>query len=264
MKKSLLALLLVGCLAATAAAADGPDFTVASTEKQDAPALWADLAQTKPLMLASQETGGQIVEEWYSSKTRFSVSAFMRFSFPSSTQVTTDGLWYSDFFDWGWGGSAEADLIFFVNPQWGVGPYLSVGADRFYGNRLNFFNGDFVEVGDMDMVTAIIGVKFVQKLSPYVSWDGHLGGGIVHYDRVTWSGVDSGLPFANEELFRQINRGVFEFAGRLCVGGRHIMADFGFGLRYMGGAARGADVSNFIDPDIFITFMLELGLTISF
>ena len=87
---------------------------------------------------------------------------------------------------------------------------------------------------------------------------------MVHYDRVTWSGVDSGTPFADEELFKAINRGVFEFAGRICVGGRHIMADFGFGLRYMGGAARGADVSNFIDPDIFITFMLELGLSIRF
>lgn len=231
---------------------------------QDAPALWTDLAETRPLMLPSQETGGQIVEEWYSSKAKLSISAFTRFSFPSSTEVTVDGLWYSDFFDWGFGGSGEIDLIFFATPQWGVGPYLSVGADRFYGNRLSFFNGDFADVGDMDMVTAILGVKFVQKLSPFASWDGHLGVGIVHYDRVTWSGMDAGVPFGDEELFKPINRGLFEFAGRISVGGRHIMGDFGFGLRYMGGAARGADVSNFIDPDILVTFMLELGLSIRF
>ena len=123
---------------------------------------------------------------------------------------------------------------------------------------------DFVDVGDMDLITAIAGVKFLQKVSPYVMWEGRLGAGIVHYNQVLWSGVDTGVPFTDEQLFKPVNRGVFEFAGRICVGGRVIMGDFGFGLRYMGGAARGRDVSNFIDPDILITFMLELGLTVRF
>src|SRR5258708_29962349 len=128
-------------------------------------------------------------------------------------------------------------------------------------------NGDFVNVDNMDLTTVIVGVKFVQRASPFVLWEGHLGLGIVHYDKVEWSGVDSSTTpstFSNEELFKPITRGVFEIGARIGAGNRAVQADFGFGFRYMGGAARGADVSNVIDPDLFFTFMLELGLTVRF
>jgi hypothetical protein len=250
MKKVLLALFLAPALCSAASA-------------QEAQALWADLAETRPFR-ADQEVGGQVAEDWYSSKWRGSISAFYRASFPSSTQVTVDGLWYSDFFSYANGFSVEADLLNFLTPNWGVGPYVSAGWDRFYGDSLHFFNGDFFNVGDMDMETVILGVKIVQRVSPVVFWDGHLGGGVAHYQQVLWSGVDNGVPFANEQLFKPIYRGVFELGGRLCVGSEHIQADFGFGLRYIGGAARGKDVTNFIDTDILITFMLELGLTVRF
>jgi hypothetical protein len=255
MKKILLpSLVLVGALSTAAAAQD------------DTRVLWADLAATHPLssVPSFQEQGGQVTEEWYTPRLRGSISVLGRVSFPGSTNVTADGLWYSDFFDVGWGVSVEADLLSFVTPHWGIGGYISAGWDEFTGQTLHFFNGDFVNVGNMDQTTVIIGGKFVQRLSPWVTWEGYMGGGMVHYAKTTWSGVDTGIPFSNEELFKPINRGVFELGGRLGVGSRNFQIEFGFGFRWMGGAARGADVSNLVDPDYFYTFILDLGLTLRF
>lgn len=249
--KYLLPLLFAGGLSTAAAAQD------------DAQTLWADLGATRPLV-ALQEQGGQVVEEWYTPKLRASLSVLGRVSFPSSTEVTIDGLWYSDFFDVGWGISVEADLLSFVTPHWAVGGYLSVGWDTFEGNTLHFFNGDFVNVDNMDQTMVIVGGKILQRVSPFVLWEGRLGVGLVHYASTDWSGVDQGVAFSNEQLFKPINRAVFELAGRLYAGNRNLQGDFGFGFRYMGGAARGKDVSNFVDPDVLFTFMLELGLTVRF
>jgi len=252
--RPLLPLLLVGSLSTAVAAQD------------DAQSLWADLGATRPFV-SLQEQGGQVTEEWYSPKLRASLSVFGRVSFPGNTDVTIDGLWYSDFFDVGWGVTVEGDLLTFITPHWGIGGYLSVGWDTFTGNTLHFANGDFVNVDNMDLTTAIVGVKFVQRASPFVLWEGHMGLGIVHYDKVDWSGVDSSTTpstFSNEELFKPITRGVFEIGARIGAGNRAVQADFGFGFRYMGGAARGKDVSNFVDPDLLFTFMLELGLTVRF
>ena len=254
-KKPLLALLFIGALSSAAAAQDSAEV------------LWADLAGTRALSSVQEtsgQAGGQVSEEWYSPKLRGSLSVYARASFPSSTEVTVDGLWYSDFFEWGAGVSIEGDLLTFVTPHWGVGGYVSVNWDRFYGETLHFFNGDVLNVGDMDMETVIIGAKVLQRVSPFVYWEGRLGVGWVHYERTTWSGVDAGTPFADEELFKSIDRFVFELGGRIAAGSRHVQVDFGFGMRWMGGAARGADVSSFIDPDVLITFMLELGLTVRF
>ena len=249
--KFLLPLLFIGGLSTAAAAQD------------DARTLWADLGATRPFATL-QEQGGQVTEEWYSPRLRASLSVFGRVSFPGDTDVTIDGLWYSDFFDVGWGVTVEGDLLSFVTPHWGVGGYLSVGWDTFSGNTLHFANGDSVNVDNMDLTTVIVGVKVVQRASPFVLWEGHMGVGVVHYDKVEWSGIDTGVPFSNEELFRPITRGVFEIGARIGAGNRNVQADFGFGFRYMGGAARGKDVTNFVDPDLLFTFMLELGLTIRF
>jgi len=243
--------------------AAGPGFAVA----QDSPALWTDLQGTKPFV-ALQEPGrgqgGQVVEEWYTPRTRFSLSVYGRVSFPSDTQVTIDDLWYSDFFDPGLGVSVEADLLAYLAPTWAIGGYLSVGWDSFNGNTVGFTSNDFVRPDDMELTTGIIGVKVLQRVSPWVIWEGRMGVGMVHYSSVNWSGQDAGVPFSNEQLFQAINRAVWEIGGRIGVGNPHIEADFGFGFRVMGGASRGRDVSNFIDPDILTTFMLELGVTARF
>ena len=237
--------------------------STAAAAQDDVRTLWTDLAETRTLT-SVQEQGGQVVEEWYTPKLRASLSVVGRVSFPGSTNVTADGLWYSDFFDVGWGFSVEADLLSFVTPHWGVGGYISVGWDEFTGQTLHFFNGDFVNVDNMDQTMIIAGGKFVQRLSPFVTWEGYLGAGLVHYAKVDWSGVDQGVPFSNEELFKPINRGIVELGGRLGVGSRSFQVEFGFGFRWMGGAARGADVSNLVDPDYFYTFLLDIGLTARF
>jgi len=254
MKKTLLLSFLLAGAGASAAAA-----------QESADPLWTDLGAARGFP-SLQEQGGQVLEEWYSPRLRASLSVFGRISFPSDTQVTNSGLWYSDFFGAGYGLSVEGDLLSFVMPHLGAGGYLSFGWDRFGGQTMNFSNGDFAKPGDLDLSTVIVGGKIVQQFSPFVSWEGRMGLGIVHYSKVDWSGFDSGGlppgPFSNEELFRPINRGVLEIGGRVGVGSRQVQADFGFGWRYMGGAARGRDVSAFVDPDPLYTFALELGLTI--
>jgi hypothetical protein len=211
-----------------------------------------------------QEQGGQVGEIWMAPRTLFALSAIGRISFPGSTEVTIDNLWYSDFFNVGWGFSLEADLMSFVTPSWGVGGYISGGWDQFGGETLHFFNGDFVNVDNWDQTSIIVGGKFQQQFSPLAMWEGRLGVGWVHYNSVKWSGVDAGVPFSNEELFKSINRAVFEMGFRTLIGNRHIAGDIGFGFRWMGAAARGADVTNAIDPDLFYTFTIELGLTARF
>lgn len=262
MKKLLLPLAFAGLLPAAAQAQDDPR-AVAAAPADDARVLWADMAGSHAVN-ALQEQGGQVVEEWYTPKLRGSLSVYGRISFPGSSNVTADGLWYSDFFDVGYGVSVEADLVSFTTPHWGFGGYLSVGWDEFTGQTLHFFNGDFANVGNMDQISVVLGGKMVQRLSPWVTWEGYMGAGLVHYDHTTWSGVDTGMPFTNEELFKPINRGLFEIGGRLGVGNRTFQVDLGFGFRWMGGAARGKDVSNVVDPEVFYTFLIDLGLTANF
>ncbi|RPH41724.1 MAG: hypothetical protein EHM91_09910 [Planctomycetota bacterium] len=243
--------------------AAGPAFAIA----QDSPALWTDLQGSRPfsaLQEPGRGQGGQVVEEWYTPRTRLSLSIYGRVSFPSDTQVTIDDLWYSDFFDPGLGLSVEGDLLAYMAPTWGIGGYLSVGWDSYSGNTIGFSPTDQVKPEDMELTTGIIGIKVLQRVSPFVIWEGRMGLGAVRYSSVNWSGLDAGVPFSNEQLFQSITRAVWEIGGRIGVGNPHIEGDFGFGFRVMGGASRGRDVSNFIDPDILTTFMLELGVTVRF
>jgi hypothetical protein len=261
MKKLMLVLLALGALPAAAFAQDGPR-------------MWSDLAESRsfdPQQGDPRGRGGQVVEEWYTPRLRASLAVYGRVSFPSNTNVTVDGLWYSDFFNPGWGASIEGDLLSYISPAWGVGGYLSGGWDRFDGQQINFANGDFVKADHMDLTTVIIGGKVVQRMSPFFGWDGHLGIGVVHYSAVHWSGFDSNPlppklpgPFSHEELFSPTTTVVGEIAGRLIFGSPRVEADLGFGVRIMGGARRGRDVTNAIDPDILTTFMIELGVTFRF
>ena len=238
----------------------------AAAVAQDGPRLWADLAESRSIPDPGQEgrRGGQVVEEWYSPQLRGSLAVYGRVSFPSSTDVTVDGLWYSDFFNPGWGFSVEGDLLSYVAPHWGVGPYLSAGWDRFDGQTIHFPLGDVVEADHMDLTTLLIGGKVYQRFSPMFAWDGHMGVGWVHYSSVKWSGVDFGVPFSNEELFRSTDTAVGEIGGRFIFGGPNFEVALCFGIRIMGGPNRGKDVNSNVDPDILTTFMIELGLTARF
>ena len=241
--------------------------TPAAALAQDARTLWADPPAVFQDERGPRGRGGQVVEEWYSPSTKASLSFYGRVSFPSSTEVTIDEIWYSDLFDPGWGISVEADLLTFITPHWGVGGYASYNWDRFDGNRISFAGGDFAEPDHMTLNSVFVGAKVMQRLSPWVTWEGRMGLGIVTYSKTEWSGFDSSTTpsaFSDEELFQRITRGAFEIGGRIGVGGPHLEVDFGFGVRIMGGASRGKDVTDFIDPDILTTFMMELGLNLHF
>lgn len=243
------------------AAAAGPALAVA----QDLPTSRSFEAQIEPA--GPRGKGGQVVEEWYTPRVKASLSFFGRVSFPSDTDVTVDGIWYSDLFDPGLGLSVEADLLTYVTPHWGVGGYVSVGWDRFDGERVDVSPTDFVKPDDMDLSTVLVGAKVVQRISPFAYWEGRLGLGMVHYSSVDWSGFDNSTPpgpFSGEELFSSANRFAFEVGGRVGFGSPHIQGDFGFGVRIMGGAKRGRDVTSFVDPEILTTVMLELGITLRF
>jgi hypothetical protein len=251
-------------LLALVAFASAPTFAVA----QDARTLWTDAPPT----IFQQEDrgprgrGGQVTEEWYTPNTRASLSFFGRVSFLSDTDVTVDGIWYTDLFDPGWGLSVEADLLTFIAPHWGVGPYVSYNWDRFDGNSITTSSGFSATPDQMTLNSVFVGGKVLQRLSPWVSWEGRMGLGLVTYSHTEWSGFDPTGPetFSNEELFQRITRGAFEIGGRIGVGSPHVQADFGFGVRIMGGASRGRDVTNSVDPDYLTTFMLELGLSLRF
>jgi hypothetical protein len=230
---------------------------------QDTLSLWEEPREV-PRLSSLQEQGGEAGEVWIAPRVRAAVSAYYRLSIPGDTQVTIDNLWYSDFFSVGNGFGLEGEVMSYVAPGWGIGGYLSGGWDRFNGDTLNFFNGDSLSVGDMDLTTVLVGAKFQQRVSRIVTWEGRMGLGWVHYSSVKWSGVDSGTPFSNEELFRSITRAVFEMGFRAGIGGRRAEFDLGLGFRYMGAAARGRDVTSAIDPDLFYTFMIELGLSLKF
>jgi len=233
----------------------------AAASAQDHFSLWEDPQEVRP---GRQEQGGEVAQVWIAPRTALSLGVYGRLSFPGSSQVTIDNLWYSDFFDIGYGVSGELALMSFVTPEWGVGGYLEVGWDEFNGQTLHFFNGDSVSVGNWDQVSVLVGGKFQQRLSPGVTWEGRLGIGMVHYDSVKWSGVDSGVPFANEELFKAINRAIVDLGFRIGFGTPRFQFDLGFGFRYMGAAARGADVTSAIDPDLFYTFTMDLGFNLKF
>jgi hypothetical protein len=257
MKPTLLAALISAVLSSLAAAQDGPR-------------LWSDLAESRSFDLqevgGGKGRGGQVTEEWYTPRLRGSLAVYGRVSFPSDTEVTVDGLWYSDFFNPGLGVSIEGDLLSYITPGWGVGGYVSVGWDRFDGRRVNFINGDFAEPSHMDLTTVLVGGKIVERLSPFFCWDGHLGIGAVHYSSVKWSGFDITIPgpFSNEELFASTTTIVGEIGGRLGFGSPRVEADLGFGVRFMGGPHRGRDVTSAIDPAVLTTFMIELGVTFRF
>lgn len=269
MKNNLIpALLALISASSVAAASVDSDLPVLARDKQEARTLWADPPaefQNEPGPRGGPRgKGGQVTEEWYAPNVRGALSVFGRVSFLSDTDVTFDHLWYTDFFDTGYGFTVEADLLTFVAPYWGVGPYVSYNWDRFDGNRIFFANGDEFEADNMTLNSVFVGGKVLQRLSPWMTWEGRIGLGLVTYSHVEWSGIDTGTPFSNEELFQRITRGAFEIGGRIGAGSPNIQAEFGFGIRIMGGASRGRDVTNAIDPDYLTTFMLELGLSMRF
>ena len=157
----------------------------------------------------------------------------------------------------------EADLLAEIWPHCAVGGYLSVGWDWFQGqSNVDMLSGQIASFNKMDMTTVIVGAKVLERVGPFITWEGRIGGGYVRYSQLTYTDVSAPPPLPGLQYFRPISRGVFEIGGRVAFGDRHVCFDLGLGLRAMGAMSPGTDYSGFTPPEFFFTYMFEVGLTL--
>ena len=207
-----------------------------------------------------------LLQAEFAPNLRFGLSFFARVDVPGDTSVDSfDNVAYSDIFDVGYGLNVEADLMSWISPHWAMGGYISLGWDRFTGSsNVDMGTGEFFSFDDQDMVTLIVGGKVLQKFAPFWFWEGRMGVGLVHYGQLTFSDVT--LPIADNGLqfFKPVTHGLFDLGGRIGVGNKQVTFDIGIDFRFMGAEARGRDVSNAVDPDLFFVFTFDLGLSLRF
>jgi hypothetical protein len=229
---------------------------------QESVSLRADLPDSRAFLMQGGR-GGQVVEEEVMPHVRGSISIYGRAVFAGYTMVALNGITYSDILNPGLGVSIEADLLTEIAPHWAVGGYLSVGRDWFQGRAgVDMLTGEVFSFDTMVQTSVIVGAKVLENVSPFITWEGRIGGGFVRSSQLTFTDLTSGPPNTGLEFFRPVSRGVFEIGARVCFGDRHAVFDVGFGMRVTGPMSPGADVfSPPVLPDFFFTWMLELGLT---
>jgi len=232
----------------------------------DRPSLPQTIGESLPESVLQPGRAAFTLQEEIAPHLHFSLSLDARVDFPGDTSVDSfDSIAYSDIFDIGYGLSVEASLISWLTPHFAMGGYLAVGWDRFSGaSDVDMGTGEFFSFGDQDIVTVIIGAKVVQKFAPFWFWEGRMGVGLAHYGELTFSDVTTPITVSGLQFFRPINRGLFDLAGRVGVGNSRVTFDMGLDFRFMGGAARGRDVTDAIDPDVFFVFAIDLGLSLRF
>ncbi len=206
------------------------------------------------------------MQEEFAPNLRFGMTISARVDVPGDTSVDSiDNIAYSDIFDVGYGVAVEANLLSWLTPHWAVGGYVAVGWDRFTGaSNVDMGTGEFFSFNDQDVLTVIVGCKILQKIAPFWFWEGRMGIGLVHYGDLTFSDVTNPIPVTGLQFFKSSNHGLFDLAGRVGVGNSRVTFDVGLDFRFMGGEARGRDVSNIVDPDLFFVFALDLGLSLRF
>lgn len=241
---------------------------------QDANPFYVDLAGTRtaaevqvqdPPAHGRERRVVHAEDEWDSPRMQFLLGIDARIDFPGGGDVTVFGDSYGDILDIGYGVNVEASLITWVHSHWGVGGFLSVGWDRYEGtSNFELPTGEVFSFDTWDHTTVLVGGKVVERVSPFIYWEGRIGVGIVHMGEMTFTDetvapFDHGLQF-----FRPVTRGVFDFGGKASFGTPRITFDLGLDFRFTGPAARGSDVTNVVDPEAFFSFALSLGLSLRF
>jgi len=232
--------------------------------------LWAILLGAAPAQAFAQDfalpwgTEVEVARERIGRHASASIALYGRVSFPGDSDVTVDGVTYEELFDPGLGFSFEGDVLIELEHGWSVGGYLSVGWDSFLGVRNTDDFGDTLEPDRMDLFSVIAGGKAMGSFDSLFFWEGRAGLGLVHYSAVKADFIISGTPSPDLEFFKASDRAVFEMGGRIGMGTPHFAVDLGMGFRIMGGPGRGKDVTNFIDPEPLVTFMIELGMLVRF
>lgn len=215
--------------------------------------------------LSSRGMGALLLQEEFFPRLQFSLGFYARLDVPGDTDVSNQGVLYSDIFDVGFGLNVEASAMQKISPHWSLGGYLSVGWDRFAGaSDVDMGTGEFFSFNDQDVVTVIAGAKLLQKITPFLFWEGRMGLGLVHYSSLSFSDVTLPVTVSGLQFFRPVSHGLFDIAGRIGFGDPRITFDVGLDFRFMGGEARGRDVTAEVDPSLFFVFAIDLGLTFRF
>lgn len=211
-------------------------------------------------------TGLGFMQEEIAPHLRFSLSLYARIDVPGGTSVDSfDNVTYADIFDIGIGLNVEASLMSWVTPHWGLGGYVSIGWDRFFGaSNVDMGSGEFFSFDDQDMVTIIVGGKVLQKIAPFWYWEGRMGVGLVHYGSLGFTDVTGHIADPGLQFFKPVSHGLFDLGGRLGVGSSRATFDFGIDFRFMGGESPGRDVTSAIDPRLFFVFAIDAGVSLRF
>jgi len=165
---------------------------------------------------------------------------------------------YADLFGTGVGYAIEAALLFDGGYGWGVGPYLSIGSDRFEGERDTDPFGDSLDADDLYATTLLVGGKGVFPFSPHWHVEAHAALGAVHYYRtdgvLTLSGVDSEVT-----IFRASTTIAFDMGSRIGFRVEQFFGELGFGIRVQGAPSDGdLDFSSSGPAQIALEFSLGL------
>jgi len=219
----------------------------------------------------------------------FSVGAFGRYSWPGgaledhdviisgNTVIIPDHLRYSDLFDPGGGFSIEASAMIFRPPPprqgaYGqalprgpyAGFYATLQVDSYEGDGTHDA-GSFIEPGDLDLATILVGLKVTTDVDSGLFGELRLGVGMVRYEAVTARVSLNGGGEETQELFGESQAFAselrFRFSARLGLLG----LVGGLGFRYMGGPEEGdGAVGNLIDPGAFWSVDVDLGVELGF
>jgi hypothetical protein len=235
---------------------------------QESRPLPVELADPAPAAASRfPEVGFSVLQEEIAPELHFGLSLSLRIDVPGGGSVDSDdNVAYSDIFDVGLGLALEANLMSRLSPKWYLGGYVSIGWDQFIGaSDVDMGTGEFFSFDNQNVITAILGAKVLHHFAPAWFWEGRMGIGLVHYDQLTFSDTTNVFaPIDGLQFFKPATHGLFDLAGRVGVGGSHVTFDVGIDFRFMGGEARGRDVTNVVDPQMFFVFTFDLGLSVRF
>ncbi len=231
----------------------------------EAPAL-KNSALPPPATASGSSFRTVVLQEEFTPRLRATLALYGRIDFPGATDIDSNGNTYADIFDLGYGVGLELSLLGGIGPHFAMGPYISVGWDRFVGSsNVDVSPVETFSFNDMDVTTVVVGGKIVERVAPFFFWEGYMGVGFVHYGQLTYTDEFGPPPNTGLQFFRPINRGLFDIGGRACWGTPYMTFDLGLDFRFMGATAPGRDVNpTVVDPDFFFTFTVELGLSLRF
>jgi len=183
-----------------------------------------------------------------------------RVSLPTGTVESEMSLKYDDLFKSGIGFSVEGSVLWPRNEKWRIGPYLSVGWDRFDGKSFTDDFGDTLSPDKLEILTVLAGFRGIYNLGQHFTWDGHAALGAAHYSRTSGTLILSGTP-VDVDVFKSGTTVAFDMGTRVAYDTGRVFFDVGLDLRVQGAPKEG-DFSFSADP--LTTLGLEFGAGIRF